>query len=126
VHVAPAGAIESSQSSSPSTAFVNSLRARRGVIRIGEPPAGDVVRLRVEVQAVWDVVRVDAQSSDSVHTVKVHALNALMPDVLFPDEFSVKLGGAEIFDESMSLAEAGVMDASTLLVAHRRRRPVRA
>lgn len=108
-----------------SATFANSLRARPGVISIGESTAGDVVRFRVEMPAVWDVVRVDAQASDSVRTAKVYALNALMPDALFPDEFSVKLGGIEIFDESMSLAQAGVMDGSTLLVAHRRRRPVK-
>jgi hypothetical protein len=74
---------------------------------------------------VWNVVRVDAQSSDSIHAAKVHALNALLPNALFPDEFSVKLNGWEIFDESMSLARAGVVDGSTLLIAHRRRRAIR-
>ena len=105
--------------------FPNSLRARPGVITVGEAGAGQVVRFRVEAPAVWDVVRLDARSSDSVRTAKVCALNALMPDALFPDEFSVKLGGVEIFDESKSLADVGVVDGSTLLVAHRRRRPVR-
>lgn len=108
-----------------SATFANSLRARRGVITIGEPTASDVVKFRVEMPAVWDVVRVDAQSTDSIRTAKVYALNALMPDALFPDEFSVKLSGIEIFDESVSLAAAGVVDGSTLLIAHRRRRPVR-
>ena len=108
-----------------SATFANSLRARPGVISIGDSKAGEVVHFRVEVPAVWDVVRVDAQSSDSVRTAKVCALNALMPDALFPDEFSVKLSGIEIFNESISLADAGVVDGSTLLVAHRRRRPVK-
>ena len=108
-----------------SGAFANSLRARPGVITVGESAVGDVVRFRVEVPEVWDVVRVDARSSDSIRTAKVYALTALMPDALFPDEFSVKLNGCEIFDESVSLLHAGVTDGSTLLVAHRRRRPVR-
>ncbi|HEY7897067.1 MAG: hypothetical protein ACHQQP_07895 [Gemmatimonadales bacterium] len=108
-----------------SATFANSLRARRGVVTIGETTSGAVVRFRVEVPSVWDVVRVDASATDSVRTAKVYALNALVPDALFPDEFSVKLDGAEIFDESTSLANAGVVDGSTLLVAHRRRRPVR-
>lgn len=106
--------------------FPNSLRARPGVISVTESGIGPVLRFRVEAPAVWDVVRVDARAADSVRTAKVHALNALMPNALFPDEFSVKLGGVEIFDESISLADAGVVDGSTLLVAHRRRRPVRA
>jgi hypothetical protein len=108
-----------------SAAFPNTLRARPGVISVGQTSVGDVIKLRVEVAPVWDVVRIDAPASDSIRTVKVYALNALMPDALFPDEFSVKLDGCEIFDESISLAEAGVLDASTLLVAYRRRRPVR-
>jgi hypothetical protein len=108
-----------------SAAFPNTLRARPGVISIGVADGPGAVRFRVEMPAVWDVVRVDAQGVDSVRAAKVHAINALMPTALFPDEFSVKLGGVEIFDESISLADAGVVDGSTLLVAHRRRRPVR-
>ncbi len=108
-----------------SATFANSLRAGPGVISIGETSAGDVVRFRAETPVTWDVVRVDAQASDSVRTAKVYALNALIPDALFPDEFSVKLNGIELFDESISLADAGVVDGSTLLMAHRRRRPVR-
>ena len=108
-----------------SGAFANSLRARPGVISVGESAVGDVVRFRVEVPEVWDVVRLDARSSDTVRTAKMYALSALVPDALFPDEFSVKLNGCEIFDESSSLLSAGVTDGSTLLVAHRRRRPVR-
>jgi len=108
-----------------SASFANSLRARPGVVAIGEKAGGPVVKFRVEVPLVWDVVRVDASPTDSIRTAKVHALNALVPDALFPDEYSVKLNGAEIFNESISLANAGVVDGSTLLVAHRRRRPVR-
>ena len=108
-----------------SAVFANSLRARPGVITVAETAGGAVVKFRVQVQSVWDVVRVDASPTDSIRTAKVYALNALVPDALFPDEFSVKLNGAEIFDESVSLATAGVIDGSTLLVAHRRRRPVR-
>jgi hypothetical protein len=108
-----------------SATFANSLRARPGVISIGDNAGSDVVKFRAEVPAVWDVVRLDAPRADSVRTAKVYALNALLPLALFPDEFSVKLGGAEILDESMSLADAGVVDGSTLLIARRRRRPVR-
>jgi hypothetical protein len=108
-----------------SATFANSLRARDGVISIGEPAAGSVLRFRVQAQEVWDVVRIDARQAESVRTAKMYALNALIPDALFPDEFSVKLNGCEIFDESVSLSDAGVLDGSTLLVARRRRRPVR-
>jgi hypothetical protein len=95
------------------------------VISIGEPTAGNVLSFRVQAQEVWDVVRIDARPSESIRTAKMYALNTLIPDALFPDEFSVKLNGCEIFDESISLSRAGVLDGSTLLVARRRRRPVR-
>jgi len=108
-----------------SATFANSLRARDGVVAIGELTAGNVLSFRVQAQEVWDVVRIDARPSESVRTAKMYALNTLIPDALFPDEFSVKLNGCEIFDESISLSRAGVLDGSTLLVARRRRRPVR-
>jgi hypothetical protein len=108
-----------------SATFVNSLRAQDGVISIGESAAGNVLRFRVQAQEVWNVVRIDARPMESVRTAKMYALNALIPDALFPDEFSVKLNGCEIFDESISLSQAGVLDGSTLLVARRRRRPVK-
>lgn len=95
------------------------------MISIGNVTGDDVVKFRVQGAQVWDVVRLDAASTESVRTAKVHALTALLPDALFPDEFSVKLDGCEIFDESASLADAGVVDGSTLLIAYRRRRPVR-
>ena len=108
-----------------SATFANSLRARDGVVAIGELTAGNVLSFRVQAQEVWDVVRIDARPSESVRTAKMYALNKLIPDALFPDEFSVKLNGCEIFDESITLSRAGVLDGSTLLVARRRRRPVR-
>ncbi len=108
-----------------SATFANSLRARDGVVSIGESTAGNVLSFRVQAQEVWDVVRIDARPSESIRTAKMYALNTLIPDALFPDEFSVKLNGCEIFDESISLSRAGVLDGSTLLVARRRRRPVR-
>jgi len=108
-----------------SATFANSLRARDGVVAIGELTAGNVLSFRVQAQEVWDVVRIDARPSESVRTAKMYALNTLIPDALFPDEFSVKLNGCEIFDESITLSRAGVLDGSTLLVARRRRRPVR-
>ena len=40
-------------------------------------------------------------------------------------DFVVKLRGWEILDEAASLADAGVIDGSILLLTFRRRRPVR-
>ena len=108
-----------------STPFVTQLRTQGDAIRIGEPTSSDTLHLRVEIPEVWDVVRIDARSSDTVRAVKLNALHALLPNSLFPDEFSVKLRGREILDESASLESAGARDGSIFLVTHRRRRPVR-
>lgn len=110
-----------------SATFANSLRAGHAVITVGDATsaAGEMVSFRVQIQSLWSLVRVDALASDSVRTVKMYAISEMLPNALFADEFSVKLNGFEILDESVSLSSAGVIDGSTLLVAYRRRRPVR-
>jgi hypothetical protein len=106
-------------------AFVLSLRARPGVITIGNPAPAETLHLRVEIPEVWDVVRIDAAGDESVRAVKLNALQALCPNALFPDDYYIKIGGREIFDESMSVTDAGAKDGSIFLVTHRRRRAVR-
>lgn len=108
--------------------FVVQLRSRPGVSVL--PAAGDesergTLHLRVEMPEVWDVARVDASPDEPVLAVKVHALAVLYPRARSHDEFVIKLRGMEIFDESVSLADAGARDGSTFLLTHRRRRPVR-
>jgi hypothetical protein len=107
-----------------SPAFVNSLRSRPGVVKVGTTD-GTAIEFRVEAPEVWDVVRIAAAPSESVRAVKLNALQALCPDSLFPDEYVVKLYGKEIFDESLTLDAVGVKPGSVLLMTHRRRRPVR-
>ena len=49
-----------------------------------------------------------------------------MPEAdAIPQDFVVKLRGWEVLDESASLADAGVVDGSILLLTYRRRRAVR-
>lgn len=105
--------------------FVSSLRARAGVIVVGEAGGDNMLHLRVEIPEVWDVVRLDAQPTEPVRAIKVNALNALCPKTLFPDDYVVKLGGREVLDESVSVADAGARNGSTFLITHRHRRPVR-
>lgn len=107
------------------TPWVNQLRTRDGVVAVGAPSGDDVLHLRVEMASAWDAIRVDAMPSDSVRAVKLNALEAFAPGALFPDEFTIKLRGHEILDESISLADAGAIDGSIFFVAHRYRRPVR-
>jgi hypothetical protein len=107
------------------TPWVSQLRTRDGVVAVGAPSGDDVLHLRVEMASAWDAIRVDAMPGDSVRAVKLNALEAFAPGALFPDEFVIKLRGHEILDEAVSLADAGAVDGSIFLVAHRYRRPVR-
>ncbi|HWJ15415.1 MAG TPA: hypothetical protein VNS10_16875 [Gemmatimonadaceae bacterium] len=104
--------------------FVASLRARRSTIHVA-PEGTDTITIRVEMPEVWDVVRIVAAPSQPVVEVKLRAIEALCPEVEFQQELVLKLRGWEVLDENASLAEAGVVDGSILLMTYRRRRPVR-
>ncbi|MGH7671072.1 MAG: hypothetical protein ACRENQ_16430 [Gemmatimonadaceae bacterium] len=104
--------------------FVTSLRARRATIHMGadgEP----TITIRVEMEAVWDAIRIEVPPSASVVAVKKRALEALFPEAEYHEDFVAKLGGWEILNEYESLSAAGVKDGSILLLMHRRRRPLR-
>jgi hypothetical protein len=106
--------------------FVTSLRARSSTIRLAPKDAADTITLRVEMPEVWDVVRIEVLAADQVLEVKTRAIEALYPEALDDIEaYVVKLRGWEILDETQSLAGAGVIDGSILLITSRRRRPVR-
>lgn len=105
------------------TPFVATLRARRGVLRLGAPDAR-AVSLRVEVPEVWDVVRIETPLSEPVLALKYAALAELQPQA-DPERYVIKLHGFEVLDETMTLEQAGAIDGSIFLVTNRRRRPVR-
>lgn len=104
--------------------FVTNLRSRKGTLRLA-PEGEKGITLRVEMPDVWDVVRIEVSPTDQVLEVKKYALDALYPEYNVIDDFIVKFRGWEILDETRSLADAGVVDGSILLVTFRRRRPVR-
>ena len=109
-----------------SAPFVGSLRARPTTIRLA-PEGTEAITIRVEMPEVWDVVRIAVAPTEPVLAVKVRALEALYPeaDPELHADFVLKLRGWEILDEAASLADAGVIDGSILLLTFRRRRPVR-
>ena len=107
-----------------SVPFVSELRTSDDVLRLGRGDA-DTLHLRVQVAELWDALRVDASASTSVETVKKAALDRFFPDGEAIVDFVVKLRGFEILEETETLAASGVRDGSTLLVARRRRRPVK-
>jgi hypothetical protein len=105
-----------------STAFVTRLRAARPPIIMSGSGA---LTLRVEVADLWETVRVVADPDTSVMDVKQRVVLEFFPTHGFLDEFVLKLRGWEMLDERQPLATAGVIDGSILLLAYRRRRPVR-
>ncbi|HEY8259183.1 MAG TPA: hypothetical protein VIG08_16120 [Gemmatimonadales bacterium] len=80
--------------------------------------------VRVMVQDAWDEVTLDLPPSTSLADVKSRALQAtqVRGD---PDAYLLKFRGAELRDESRSLADAGLVPNAALIVLLRRRRPVR-
>ena len=104
--------------------FVTELRTTDDVIRVGGSN-GAVFHLKVQSADLWDSLRIDAAASTSIREVKTAALDHFFPLGYDSNEIVVKLRGFEILDESRGLESAGVKDGSTLLLAKRRRRPVR-
>ncbi|MCC6318805.1 MAG: hypothetical protein IT361_14080 [Gemmatimonadaceae bacterium] len=107
-----------------SAPFTTTLRSRPGAIRLGtgtEP----LITLRVQVPEVWDTIRVEAPADTPVSVVKERALEVLVPAAEYADDYVMKLAGWEILDENTSLAAAGVVAGSILLLTSRHRRPVR-
>jgi hypothetical protein len=105
-----------------STAFVTRLRAARPPIIMSGSGA---LTLRVEVADLWETVRVVTDPDTSVMDVKQRVVLEFFPTHGFLDEFVLKLRGWEMLDERQPLSKAGVIDGSILLLAYRRRRPVR-
>lgn len=107
-----------------SVPFVASLRTTGEPVRIGGGD-GAALQLRVEMPEVWDTIRVEAAASEPVRVIKLHALERLYPGARAHDDYVMKLGGIEVLDETVSLADAGARDGSIFLLTSRRRRPVR-
>jgi hypothetical protein len=84
----------------------------------------DILPVRVMVQDVWDEVRLDLSGATPLAEVKRRALAAtrVTGD---PAGYVLKFRGAELQNESESLAQAGVVPNGALIVLSKRRRPVR-
>ena len=107
-----------------SAAFATQLRARPSAIELASPGKGTIT-IRVEASDIWDTVRVVAAPETAVAEVKQRVVSLLFPHETFVDDFVLKLRGWEMLDERSSLADAGVVNGSILLLAYRRRRAVR-
>jgi hypothetical protein len=104
--------------------FVSQLRTPSEALVLAASSA-TALTIRVQLLEAWDAVKVIAEPSTPVATVKAQALTRLAPDVPLPGDVVTKLGGFEIRDESQSLQAAGVKDGATLLLHFRRRQPIK-
>ena len=80
--------------------------------------------VRVMVQDAWDEISLQLPAATSLADVKRQALQAAQVQG-DPDGYLLKFRGAELRDESRTLAEAGMVPNGALIVLPRRRRPVR-
>jgi hypothetical protein len=83
-----------------------------------------VLPLRVMVEDVWDEVFLELADDLPVSEIKRQALD-LTRVTRDPSEYILKFRGAQMSDESVSLARAGLVPNGALIVLARRRRPVR-
>jgi hypothetical protein len=106
-----------------STPFVSGLRTQGKAYTLGSG-SGPVLQLRAQVLEAWDAIRIDADSSASVKSLKHLALKELYPDVQNDDQYVVKLHGWEILDEDAPISSTEAKNGSIFLITDRRRRPV--
>ena len=105
------------------TPFVSGLRTQGAAFRLGSG-SDPVLQLRAQVLEAWDAIRIDADPSASVKSLKQLALKELYPDAQKDDQYVVKLHGWEILDENASISSTGAKNGSIFLISDRRRRPV--
>ena len=84
----------------------------------------EMLPVRVMVQDAWDEVALQLPTGTTLSELKRRALAATRV-ARDPAGYVLKFRGAELFDESRSLAEAGLVPNAGLIVLPRRRRPVR-
>ena len=82
------------------------------------------VPVRIKVTPTWDEVRLELPADTPVSELKrrVLAMSFINDD---PERYIVKFRGAQVLDETRSLAQAGIGANAPLIILNRRRQPVR-
>ncbi len=83
-----------------------------------------ILPVRVMVQDAWDEVLLELPPATPLAELKRRALAATYV-TRDPGGYLLKFRGAELEDESRSLADAGLVPNGAVIVLPRRRRPVR-
>lgn len=84
----------------------------------------DLRDIRVTVQDAWDEITLPAGGETPIRDLKRRALAAARVGA-DPARYLVKFRGAEVRDESVSVAALGVPAGGAMIVLSRRRRAVR-
>ena len=80
--------------------------------------------LRVKVEDAWDEVFLELPDGTPLSELKRQALE-MTHVTRSPSEYLIKYRGASVADESRSLAQAGLVPNSALIILAKRRRPLR-
>ncbi|HEY3112408.1 MAG TPA: hypothetical protein VGJ62_01840 [Gemmatimonadaceae bacterium] len=83
-----------------------------------------MLHLRAQVLEAWDAIRIDADPSATVKSLKELALKKLYPDGSKENEYVVKLHGFEVLDEDAPISSTAASNGSIFVITDRRRRPV--
>jgi hypothetical protein len=106
-----------------SAPFVAQLRTSRSPVVLAEGVGSFTVR--VEASDIWETVRVTVRPDTSVADLRKRVVAELFPEGTLEDEFVLKFRGWELLDTRASLEVAGIGNGAIVLLAYRRRRPVR-
>ena len=106
-----------------SARFATQLRSARAPVMVGDGSSS--FTMRVEAADIWETVRVQARPDTTVSELGARVVAALFPEGTSPDEFVLKFRGWELLDPRAPLASAGIGSDAIVLLAYRRRRPVR-
>lgn len=104
-------------------AVVNALRARPGLLALGDSDAA--ITVRVQLPELWETIAVRCAPDTTVAALKRAAIEAFGQQSHPPHEFVLKLRGFEVLDETAPVTVAGAREGSTFLLTYRHRRPVR-
>lgn len=105
------------------SALVDQLRTKRAPLALASGPGS--ITVRVQVAEMWDAIRVTTHPDIAVSELKQRVVNEFFPGHEYLDDFVLKLRGWEMLDENQSIKVGGMVDGSIVLLARRRRRPVR-
>ena len=106
-----------------SAALVGELRSARAPLQLAT--GAGAITVRVQVAEMWDAIRVTAHPDTAISELKQRVVNEFFPGHEYLDDFVLKLRGWEMLDENQSIKTGGMVDGSIVLLARRRRRPVK-